>query len=441
MKTRIKLILVALVFYWVTASAQVEFGGVSRSALQSQLSLGWVRDASPSPATVRLINSTDYVGIGVNLPKRPLHIHTTTSFPSLQITNGTTGIAFDDGAILGPDGLNLRLLNQENANLELWTNNILRFGIGPSNLSWFPSGAKLVVGGNSSDAAANVVAVNSGGLSGITAVDGVANASSVGIVVEPLLDRVFVASGATGSGTQRPLGFVVNNAERWVIDTNGMLSSGVALPAMDRIHMDFGSGNGGLRLTNTATGIGSGDGGRLANLGLILDLINLETAQLRLGTAGIIRMVVEGNGDVTFKRNGTNTDHVIGVMSIQSGGSKTLVDETGNSFVQIACAVGEFVGGELFYSAKATDGTDYQCRSGSISFSAVNKTGTPILSFGTPSESVITSVGTLTILFDENNTAGNVNLQVEPNSSLASPTITFTYKIILTSGTAVITTL
>ncbi len=76
---------------------------------------------------------------------------------------------------------------------------------------------------------------------------------------------------------------------------------------------------------------------------------------------------------------GTTTARVRSVFvatSTQGGSAKTLTAAAETAFVQIAVASGSVVSGLVRYGIEANDGTDFQSRSGTLHFTAVNKAGT-----------------------------------------------------------------
>jgi hypothetical protein len=67
---------------------------------------------------------TNKIGIGgTALPQSDLHLNNTISGDTMRITNGTTGHTMADGLSLGNNGNAAFLINRENANLSIGTNN------------------------------------------------------------------------------------------------------------------------------------------------------------------------------------------------------------------------------------------------------------------------------------------------------------------------------
>lgn len=108
---------------------------------------------------------------------------------------------------------------------------------------------------------------------------------------------------------------------------------------------------------------------------------------------------------------------------------KTLTDAAATGFVSVSVQSGQVVGGVIRWTIEATDGTDYQARSGQTPFSAVNKGGTVTCAVDSADgdEAVAVSAGTLTSAFTC--TAGTLKATFNSNadSSLTSPTVKIKY--------------
>jgi hypothetical protein len=118
-------------------------------------------------------------------------------------------------------------------------------------------------------------------------------------------------------------------------------------------------------------------------------------------------------------------------------GTKTLTDGSATGFVEIAVGVGELIGGNILYTIKVVDGTDFQCHMGAIGFVAVNKAGTVTCdadeTYSPASEIEVTTSGTLTDAVTCTAGAGKITLNMNANTSLAGATITFDYTITMHS--------
>lgn len=149
------------------------------------------------------------------------------------------------------------------------------------------------------------------------------------------------------------------------------------------------------------------------------------------------------NSTVTIAPNLTVSGDLNAVV-IEGANSKTLTESTPTSFVRVDVSAGSFVGGTIFYTIHANDGSNYQARSGSINFSIVNEsadTETPGL--GTViNESIAASAGTLTVSFTTDDTpTDGINFQANAVSSLSQTTLQIKYRVLISSGTATVTSL
>jgi len=74
--------------------------------------------------------STGHLGVGIKNPVYPLQLHTPLSPTSyMSFTNNTTGVNAGSGLLLGLNGNSAVLVNLENGNLRLGTNNLTRIMI------------------------------------------------------------------------------------------------------------------------------------------------------------------------------------------------------------------------------------------------------------------------------------------------------------------------
>jgi hypothetical protein len=120
----------------------------------------------------------------------------------------------------------------------------------------------------------------------------------------------------------------------------------------------------------------------------------------------------------------------------------TLTDTVATTVVTIPVPQSGFVGGECVVTVFATDGTDFQTRTLTFPFSAVNKAGTVTANAGTPVESVSASTGTLTATVAGVNSGANLNIQVTADTSFGSTTIftaTVALPVINSNGPATVT--
>lgn len=133
----------------------------------------------------------------------------------------------------------------------------------------------------------------------------------------------------------------------------------------------------------------------------------------------------------------------LNAIVIDGANSKTLTESSATSFVRIDVSADSFVGGQVFYTVYATDGADYQVRTGSFNFSIYNTSGPDdeYITIGTViNEAYVSSTGTLTVSFTGDTSPTNgVNLQANATASIGQSTLQIKYRVMISSGTATVT--
>lgn len=115
---------------------------------------------------------------------------------------------------------------------------------------------------------------------------------------------------------------------------------------------------------------------------------------------------------------------------------KALTESAATGIAEITVANNTVVGGTLYYTVEANDGTEYQARVGAVQFGAASKAGTITTFAGTPTENIAASSGTLTATFTVTTGAAKIILNLNAVSSLTQTTLTASYRIVLDGGTA-----
>lgn len=141
-----------------------------------------------------------------------------------------------------------------------------------------------------------------------------------------------------------------------------------------------------------------------------------------------------------------NTTTSTGAWGLQGANKKALTAASATNFVQVKIPTSAGVSGVCTYEIFASDGTDFQSRSGALYFSAVNKAGTetclPFRADGgttvdNTTDGVAASSGTLTNTFTCITTPTNgIGLSATAASSLTETTLDIYYQCNITSGTA-----
>ncbi len=118
-------------------------------------------------------------------------------------------------------------------------------------------------------------------------------------------------------------------------------------------------------------------------------------------------------------------------------GTKVLVDGSATGFVEIAIATGEFISGHILYSIHVSGSGDFQNHVGGIGFVAVNKAGTVTSDcdedYVPAAEIEVRTAGTLTDAVTCTDGTGKITINMNANTSLGSPTITFHYTVYMHS--------
>ena len=130
----------------------------------------------------------------------------------------------------------------------------------------------------------------------------------------------------------------------------------------------------------------------------------------------------------------------------QGTSSKDLTETTATGFVDISVASNTSVGGNIYYTVEADDGTDFQIESGIVPFTAVNKAGTVTtnisISPSTRQSNQSVSAGTLTNNnFTATAGASKTTLNANYTTSLTQTTLKINYRVSIEKGTATVTPL
>lgn len=117
----------------------------------------------------------------------------------------------------------------------------------------------------------------------------------------------------------------------------------------------------------------------------------------------------------------------------------TLTAATPTIVATVAVGTGIATGGDILISVEANDGTDFQCRTLRVTWSAVNKAGTITAGIDTPSEAIAVSAGTLTAAVTVADAgSGILNILVDAASSLTETTLRANCQVRKNFGTGAI---
>lgn len=145
--------------------------------------------------------------------------------------------------------------------------------------------------------------------------------------------------------------------------------------------------------------------------------------------ASDIRYQCIGSGIHQFRGNsGSNMLAILpfGEMEVLAV-KQSITNSSANSIVQVTTPNNGAAGGTIDWRVYATDGTDFQTRTGRTTFAAVNKGGTYTTDVDEIGGSVAVSAGTLTATWGITTGTNLINLQVTPTSSLTPTTLEVFY--------------
>jgi hypothetical protein len=195
--------------------------------------------------------------------------------------------------------------------------------------------------------------------------------------------------------------------------------------------------NMGLRLANTSTGASVDERINMvagtADAGIILTGSGVAQSTGGYGTGKGRLTIYDAQEGLTFASNGGSYSSTSGVRFTSRYATLdrtrleifetpvTLTDALTN-ILSIAMTENGIVGGEILYTIRANDATDYQVMQGRVQFTAVNKAGTVTCTVGTDTQTTTLSSGTLTNAWSCAASGGNVILKSTPAGSLTETT-------------------
>ena len=146
----------------------------------------------------------------------------------------------------------------------------------------------------------------------------------------------------------------------------------------------------------------------------------------------------------TATSNDTATGPTLGTLStrtFQSAQATALTEAVATPLAKISLAAGRYLGGRLFITIEAGDGTDIQVHSAILVFSAVNKEGVIVANFSpenSPTDAV--TAGTLTANWSIAQDGPAVVIQTNTNSSLEQTRLTCKWSLEINSNDPAIVT-
>ncbi len=109
------------------------------------------------------------------------------------------------------------------------------------------------------------------------------------------------------------------------------------------------------------------------------------------------------------------------------GPKRVLVDGTATTVYSPALSAGTTDGGEIIVTITATDGTDFETITQTVTYSVANKAGSYSTDIDVTGESHVETSGTLTLTWSIVSGTNSYDIKVNADSSLSSPTITAKY--------------
>lgn len=117
---------------------------------------------------------------------------------------------------------------------------------------------------------------------------------------------------------------------------------------------------------------------------------------------------------------------------IPNSTAKAIVDASATTLFTVPIAQSSAIGGIVHFQVYNTDGTDFQCLTGQVAYSSVNKAGTltSTITNLTTVDAKAVSAGTITLAFTmAEDTADIVSIKVQPTGSLTETTYNITYNV------------
>lgn len=278
-----------------------------------------------------------------------------------------------------PGTVTLRVILQDDINYTTVTDN----GAGS-----FPSGAVLPSGGTIDYTTGDMTGITASleGFSRVTALYRRANASG-----EPLTPR---AGHGTGTGVGGELRLRAGNG-----GTSGAIGGNAYMTGGDAGGTDQ---NGSTVTVKTGGGTGTGNPG-----------------SVRLQTSSI-------------EASGTTTQTAVDRVYI-NGIRKALTNNTPVNLFDVSLTSGQMAGGYVTFNIRASDGSDFQARSGEVYFSGINQAGTITTSATAGTTDTSASAGTLAQTWASAAGTNEFTISLNANSSLTTTVLDIMYTIHLDS--------
>ncbi len=174
-----------------------------------------------------------------------------------------------------------------------------------------------------------------------------------------------------------------------------------------------------------------------------IDLLCAATAEISLQSAGQVRIQGGGTDRLTVFQTGSVSIKAGGAGLFASAVTKTLSNTTNTTttFALLSTISNSSIGGQVFFTVEANDGTNWNSTSGFFQFAAVNQAGTTSVFAGTIAAfpGTICNSGTLVLASAATTSGTSLALQITPNwTTIVPTTVRITYTI-MAFGTTTVT--
>lgn len=244
--------------------------------------------------------------------------------------------------------------------------------------------------------------------------------------------RVVVAAAGSGASRSLVIGtelsstgqlrLQVGGTNRWFIDTTAALQSSTDNGGdIGSLTQRARTGYFGTSILTPLTGGPAGSGSNAAGTALAV----AGGQSTGTGAGGNLQLRTSPSG-----ASGSSANASID-RSVYVAQAKTLTEGAATTFVQVPVAASAVTGGRVEWTVEANDGVDFQARTGSFYYSAVNKANTETCDVqDIPTSAAGLSAGTLTVSITCDTSATDaINLQANATSSLTQTTLRMFYTI------------